>query len=85
MFGLVGVIGGLDIAGLIVGAGVGVALAGVVGVETGSAVTVWVGVGLASAVGMLCVFGAVDEAGVFCAGVALFCRNGLDCIAGAGA
>ena len=29
---------------------------------------------------MLCVFGAVSEAGVFCAGVTLFCRNGLDCM-----
>ena len=77
MFGLVGVIGGIGIAVLIGAAGVGVGLAGVIGVETGLTVAAWAGVGLIGAVGMLCVFGVVDEA---VAGVALFCRNGLDCV-----
>ena len=65
MFGLVGVIGGVGVVWLIGVAEVGVGLAGAIGVETGLTVAAWVGVGLIGAVGRLCVFGVVDEAGVF--------------------
>lgn len=65
MFGLVGVIGGVGIAELIGAAGVWAGLAGVIGVETWLTGVAEVGTGLIGAVGMFCVFGAVDEAGVF--------------------